>query len=372
MYKIGVVGIGHWFGRLHEGMNSIGGLEVKKALGTKPYESKANMLDKFGISKDMYLTTDSSGKIPEEFFEGIDAVHISDPNMYHTHQAISSLENNKKAIVEKSFAVNKEEFDSFIQYLKDNKKENDTYLHLHYIHKQPTIALKGMIGQLVKENGRISEVHSTFFESENNEDARRSWLFGIDNGGLFMDWIHPFEVISHSCSSKFGTIEELGLYRVNEMYSKNDPTGIYASTQISGTYFSANARMNVNIAKGVEKRFAQKAMRIIFESGKCVTLLFAGSEDEFGKSNRGAIEFGEVGSGQYSVQKTEDLKGDNSSEIFVKQIINLCSGKNDGLTIDEISNIFTPQWEYQHMLDNSNLTIEPRAVRRFIEKGYRL
>lgn len=372
MYKIGVVGIGHWFGRLHEGMKSIGGLEVKKALGTKSYESKAKMLDSFGISKDMYLTTDSSGKIPKGFFEDIDAVHISDPNMYHMQQAISSLENGKKAIVEKSFAVNKAEFDSFTKYLKDNKKENDAYLHLHYMHKQPTLALKGMIGQLTKENGKISEVRSTFFESENEEDARRSWLFGVDNGGLFMDWIHPFEVIYYASNPKFGTIAELGLYMVNRKYSKNDPTGIYASTQIHGKYFSTNAKMNVNIAKGVEERFAQKAMRIIFESGKCVTLLFAGSEKEFGKSNRGTIEIGDIRSGQYSAQKREELKGENSSEIFVKQILNLCSGKNESLTIDEISDIFAPQWEYQHMLDTANLTIEPRAVRRFIEKGYGL
>ena len=43
-YTMGVVGIGHWFRRLQAGLESVGGIKVVKALGTKPYESKAQVL----------------------------------------------------------------------------------------------------------------------------------------------------------------------------------------------------------------------------------------------------------------------------------------------------------------------------------------
>ncbi len=373
LYRIGVIGIGHWFGRLHAGMITVGGLEVVKALGTRPYESKAETLKGFGIGSGMYLTTDKTGAIPDAFFDGIDAVHVSDPNMYHARQTIDSLEHGKKAIVEKSFAVTRDEFDEFESYVKGRKKESEVYLHLHYMHKQPTIALRKSIGALTEKYGKVTEVRSTFFEAANEEDERRAaWLFGPENGGLFMDWIHPFEVAYHATGSRFGKMTELGIYAVNPGYDSANPTGVYASTEVSGGYFAVGARFSVSIAKGTDARFAQKAMRLYFESGASATLRFTGSEHEFSGQRRGSLEVGELRSGVYRSLESRELEGENSSEIFVREILELCSGRNHGLGLNEIAGIFAPQWEYQHMLDSVELTKDPRAVRRFLDRAVRL
>ncbi len=369
MYKLGVVGIGHWFGRLHEGIRSIGGLEIKSALGTRPYEAKRELLSKFGIKKEMYYTITDEGLIPDAFFSGVDAVHISDPNSEHAHQAIESLEKGKKVIVEKSFAVDKEEFDDFIGQVRSKRWENDVYLHLHYMHKLPVIELKNRIVSLSEKYGRITGISGTFFESANDEDANRGWLFSPQNGGLFMDWIHPFEVVYASMPTTFGKLHELGIFSVNRDYSDDYPTGIYASVGVSGRYFAPDARCAVRLCKGAEQRWARKSMRFTFESGNYVLLNFDGSEKEFTDGSRGGFEIGMIDGQEFKRETTVPLKGENTSEIFVREILGLCAGRNPGLSIKDIEGIFKPQWDYQSMAENTELVKDVRAVRRFLESG---
>ena len=369
MYKLGIVGIGHWFGRLHEGMKSIGGLEIASALGTRPYEAKRELLARFGIDKNMYYTITEDGLIPGAFFKGIDAVHISDPNSEHAHQAIEAFENGKKAIVEKSFAVDKGEFDSFVDYVKSTGQENNVYLHLHYMHKLPVIELKKRIADLTKKYGRVTGINGTFFESANAEDANRGWLFSPRNGGLFMDWIHPFEVIYTSMPTSFGKLNELGLFAVNKEYSNEYPTGIYASMGVSGKHFVPGAQCTVRICKGAEPKWARKSIRFMFESGNYVLLNFDGSEKEFSAGSRGGFEMGVADGQRFNTETSVPLKGENTSEIFVREILSLCAGKNPGLGISDIEEIFRPQWDYQSMAETVELVKDVRAIRRFLDSG---
>lgn len=369
MYKLGIVGIGHWFGRLHEGMKSVGGLEISSALGTRPYDAKKELLSRFGIDKSMYYTITDEGLIPDAFFKGIDAVHISDPNSEHAHQAIEALDKGKKVIVEKSFAVNKEEFDSFVGHVRSTGQENNVYLHLHYMHKLPVMELKKRIASLTERYGKVTGISGTFFESANAEDANRGWLFSPQNGGLFMDWIHPFEVVYASMPTSFGKLNELGLFAVNREYSNDYPTGVYASVDVSGKHFAPGAQCIVRICKGAEAKWARKSIRFMFESGNYVALNFDGSEKEFSAGSRGGFEIGIFDGQHFNAETSVPMNGENTSEIFVREILSLCAGKNPGLSIHDIEEIFMPQWDYQSMAETTELVKDVRAVRRFLDSG---
>jgi hypothetical protein len=60
-YKMGVIGIGHWFKRLQSGLETVGGIKVVKAVGTKPYAQKAEMLSGLGIASESYYTMGADG-----------------------------------------------------------------------------------------------------------------------------------------------------------------------------------------------------------------------------------------------------------------------------------------------------------------------
>lgn len=367
-YNLGVIGIGHWFRRLYAGISSVGGIKISKALGTRSFESKAEMLEGFGISKGMYYTTGKDGKIPSEFFSGIDAVHISDPNSLHADQLKDTLSKGKKAIVEKTFAISKVEFDGVVKFIKNSNSQDAAYLHLHYLHKLPTIELASSIDGMISKHGKISRIDSCFFEGANDEDAKRGWLFGMENGGLFMDWIHPFEVVYHTTKADFGAIEKLRLYATNESYDDKNPTGIFASLNVSGSKFMQGATFNVSVAKGTPERYSKKGVMVIFESGNYVRLEYIGSEKE-SRGSRGLFETGRIEKGKRTISFTKPLSGDSSSEIFVREIFELCGGMNKGLTIGEIESIFKPQWDYQKQSKGVSLIKDAKEVASFLESG---
>ena len=62
-------------------------------------------------------------------------------------------------------------------------------------------------------------------------------------------------------------------------------------------------------------------------------------------------------------------KGPNNSEVFVEQIVDLCRGRNTGLTMPEIDLLFGPQWQYQEMIEGAEILTSEKEVDAFISKG---
>ena len=365
--RLGVVGLGHWFGWLKAGIGDGGSLDLRKAVGTKPFEEKQALLSSFGITSDNYYISDPKGGLPDQFFENIDIVHISDPNKFHAEQVTQSLEHGKHVIVEKTLAVKKGQFSKLSAFIKKNGYNERVYLHLHYLHKQTTIAFAAMVPKLVKEYGKIKSIGATFFEEVDEEDPKRTWVLQPENGGIFMDWVHPYEIIYYTTKCKFGSIQDLKLFMVNGTYDQNNPTGVETTVALAGKNYSAGATAKIRVAKGVRNGLELKSINVTFESGTCARLCFPGHESEFGRTDlRGKIDI--VGANGESIS-SDNLSGPNSSEIFIKEVIDFSNGQHEGLTLGEISKVFKPQWEYQRMAKTKELVREEQEIHKFLNAG---
>ncbi|MGD0728975.1 MAG: Gfo/Idh/MocA family oxidoreductase [Candidatus Micrarchaeaceae archaeon] len=365
-YTLGVIGLGHWFSWLTTGIGVEGGLDLKKAVGTKPFDEKKELLSKFGITENNYYISDQNGNFPGQFFEGINIVHISDPNKFHKSQAIESLNNGKYVIVEKTIAANEQEFNEIKNLVQKNNYNDRLYLHLHYLHKQPTIALRTMLPDFIKQNGKIKSIQATFFEDTNKEDPKRTWLLALENGGIFMDWIHSFEVIYYTTKCNFGNIIELKSFVVNASYDSKNPTGIESKIVLKGANYAEGAFAVIRSAKGVDKEHANKSIKFVFESDDYLLLCFPGHEVEFNTEERGRIQ---LISKHGETLMSQSFTGMNSSEIFIEEIIDFCKGKHKGLKMHEIEEIFKPQWEYQKLAKSSKLILDSDGILEFLEQG---
>ncbi len=364
--RLGVVGLGHWFAWLKAGVNSDEGLDLRKAVGTRPFADKAELLASFGIDNASYYISDASGSIPEDFFNGIDMVHISDPNRFHMLQAMESLRHGKKVIVEKTLATDEGQFRSIVNHIRDNGLEGSVYLHLHYIHKQPSVRLASELKDIIAREGRIRSISAVFFEEASEEDMRRTWLLDMANGGIFMDWVHPYEVIYYSTRCRFGALSNIRNLIVNENYSREFPTGVESVVGLSGENFAEGATATIRVAKGVPAGKSARSIRMLFESGKVLGMEFPGHDKEFSSPERGSLGFAVSDGGQQMGQ----LTGSNTSELFVGDVINLCrDGSHGGLKIDDIEEIFRPQWEYQRVYKAIGIESGNEEVGRFISEG---
>ncbi len=365
--KLGVIGLGHWFSWLKTGIGDGGKLDLRKAVGTKPYENKEQLLRSFGIGGENYFISNGDGGVPEQFFTGIDLVHISDPNRFHALQAMESLQHGKYVIVEKTLAIKKSEFGKIQSFIRRNRYEDRIYLHLHYLHKQPTIALRETLTKLVRQYGKIKSVSATFFEKVNEEDLKRTWVLDMQNGGIFMDWIHPYEVIYYATRCKFGKIVELRNFIVNDGYSKDKPTGVEAKVELSGRYYMEGAIATIRVAKGTPEQYVCKYLVVNFESGNKARLIFPGHESEFNNSSdRGKLDI--LGSSG-EVLRSELLNGQNTSELFIKDIMDFCNGNHVGLKLNDIRKIFKPQWEYQKMAKSKEPIRDKDEIKRYLDEG---
>ena len=366
-HNLGVIGLGHWFGWLEKGVGEKGSLKLVKAVGTKPFEEKAKLLTSFGITKGRYYISDPDGRIPGEFFEGLELVHISDPNRFHKAQAIESLEYGKRVIVEKTLAINEREFDEMKSFLKKRGVEDKIYLHLHYLHKQPTLALAREMAGLVAKYGKITSVEANFFEPANEERPRRTWLLAPENGGIFMDWVHTSEIIFKTTKCSFGRIKRASDFGVNTDYDSVNPTGVEAVIEVSGRNYEDGTVATMRMAKGTEKALANKTLRIVFRSGLSVFACFPGHEAEFNNAGaRGALKILDAKGKEVS---SESLSGQNSSEIFISEVLDFCNGKRIGLNLDEITEIFKSQWEYQRTAGTRRLITDRESIDAFLKSG---
>lgn len=366
-YNLGVIGLGHWFSWLKAGIGEGESLNLVKAVGTKPFEQKMELLSSFGITSGNYFISDQKGLVPDRFFEGIDIVHISDPNKFHFDQTMQSLSKGKYVVTEKTLAVNKSQFGKISSFIRKNNYQDHVYLHLHYLHKQTTIVFKDMLKKLIRQNGRIKSIAATFFEEVNGEDPKRTWVLNRDNGGIAMDWIHPYEIMYYSTKCRFGSMRDLNIFMVNGSYDQKNPTGIEAVVELLGRNFTDEATATVRVAKGVGNGHGKKSLTVVFESGNSAKLLFPGHEAEFeNKEQRGLIE---IFDNNGNVVSSDKLTGQNSSEIFIKEVLDLCNGRNDGLKLSEISRIFKPQWDYQRIVKSKELVRDPLRIEQFLKDG---
>lgn len=366
-YNLGVVGLGHWFGWLERGVGEKGGLRLVKAVGTRPFVEKTELLSGFGITKDKYYISGTDGRIPERFFEGLDLVQISDPNRFHKEQTIESLRKGKRVVVEKTLAVNEKELEEIKSFVKRNGMENMIYLHLHYLHKQPTLALAKSVPKLVAEYGKIKSVEANFFEPVNDEDPRRAWLLAPVNGGIFMDWVHASEVIFRTTGCSFGRIRQMRDFAVNRSYDNVNPTGVEGVVGVSGSNYGRGAVATMRMAKGTEKIYANKSLKVVFKSGFSAFLCFPGHEAEFNNANeRGTLKILDADGKEVS---SERLSGPNSSEMFISEVLDFCRGKHAGLNLDEISEIFKSQWEYQRTASTRKLITDRKSIDTFLKNG---
>lgn len=184
-----------------------------------------------------------------------------------------------------------------------------------------------------------------------------------------MDWIHPMEVVFHAFDCRFGEIESLDTYAVNPAYDRKNPTGIHASVGILGDEITADARLNMWIAKGVEQNASRKSMRFVFESGSYLRLDYIGSEHEFTSVRRGEVELGHFDGQKYLPETTKMLVGETSSETYIKEIIGLCEGKRPGFTIDQVAELFKPQWEYQSKAAEMTQIQNREEIKGFVSAG---
>ncbi len=366
-YALGAIGTGHWFERLYVGMKRSGSILVTKAAGANGIEGKEARLSSMGISPENYYKIPEGSKIPEDFFKGLDIVHISDPNEFHASQTLQSLEKNKITVTEKTWGVNRTEFSGVCRRISENGMEGRAYLHLHYIHKTLTTGLESLLMRYSKQEGKVENVSATFFETVRDEDIRRkNWLLSAGNGGIFMDWIHPFEILRFGARADTFKLDNVEQFIVNSSYSATDPTGIHARLKVSGKYFSNTAIASLRLAKGASA--ARKSVRFVFESGNYLDLDYADSEAEFSSNDRGSWTFYKDGKAAKSARPA----GPDTSELLVNDIISMCRGGHPGMSLEEASALFEPQWEYQHISRGRRPISETAAVEEFIAAGLSL
>ncbi|MCL4364806.1 hypothetical protein M1590_00565 [Candidatus Marsarchaeota archaeon] len=366
-HTIGVIGIGHWFERLHKGMIKTDEIELIKVASASGLEKHKAQLERLKLPDFDYYRIEPGRPVPEEFFDGVDIVHISDPNEFHAAQTLQSLKKGKITITEKTYGVNREEFENVMNYIKANNLENRSYLHLHYAHKLLTLQLPDMLKRFTKEYGKILSTSTTLFEKEVDDvRMRRLWLLNPKNGGIFMDLMHPFETYYKGALAKTLELEDISALIVNQEYDRVNPTGVYAKVKIDGMFFAENAYAHIRVGMGL-KTSGTKSMRFLFESGQCLDLHFIDSEVEFETENRGFWELLEGIGGK--VIASESPRGPTSSDVLVNDILELCRGRNRGFTLEDLDIIYEPQWKYQKLMKSTRLITDQKEVNNFEQDG---
>ncbi len=367
-YNLGVIGMGHWFERLYAGMVKTNEIKLLKVAGASAVESKKDRLANLNVPESNYYQINGNTTIPEGFFEGLDIVHVSDPNEFHAQQTMQSLSKGKIVLTEKTFGGNKQEFEGVLDYIEKNGLQNKSYLHLHYAHKLLTIGLVEMLKRMTKEYGKIVATSFTFFEPEHpNVDRRRLWLFQMKNGGVFMDLIHPFETYYKGAIAERFELKEMHPYVANPAYVVGDPTGVHARVKISGAFFKEGAMADIRVGLGLKIQHERKRMRLIFEGGQCLDLEFIDSESEYSTDNRGIWVLRTALNGD--MIESGAPKGPTPPDILVNDILELCRERNPGFTINDLRVIFGPQWTYQEMLKSTPLITDSAKISQFVNEG---
>tara|TARA_Y100000310_G_scaffold342844_1_gene447840 strand:- start:672 stop:1976 length:1305 start_codon:yes stop_codon:yes gene_type:complete len=413
-YALGAIGLGHWFVRLYYALKKYDDLlYLAKGVGVSQLDkNKRKILAECNLSEDDYYVIQSGNELPKEFLDGTDIVQIASPNEFHKDQTIQCLKNGKLVIVEKTLATNKKEFNNILNYIRKNNQENKVLVHLHYLNKMPSRKLMNFIPSVVKKHGKIISAAGTLFEEINAEDIRRgSWLFDPKNGGIFMDLIHPVEVIMKGTNGKFGKCVSAKHYMTNrkmwekiikkkwkksffkkkwsflfkslflKWYLKQDkkaffknsemyPTGAYAKYVVSGPLYAEGATAAIRVAKGLSHGSDYRGVRLVFEDGAYLDLKFESSYIEKISHKRGSWRLKKKkDEGKIEIFETEEFTGKLAYEYLIEDVIKLTKGGKPSLSLTDIENIFGAVWKFQDKVKNEKILDTKLDLEKFVAKG---
>ncbi len=367
-YNLGTVGSGHWVKRLHEILKQHQEIKIVKAVGTRAFNDKKGELERYGISEDRYYRINTGDPLPDTFFKDLDIVHIASPNQFHMSQTMQSLEMDKVTITEKAFATSKEDFDKVVDFVKENGYGNKVTLRLHYLSKTLTNELAGRLPQLIEDHGKIKNVNATFLEKTSEEDARRSWLFKPENGGIFMDWIHPLSIIIHIMKPENIHIEDVKTYIVRPEFDPVNPTAVDTTYRLNGDNFSDSSMTRIRIGKGLDIGLSKKQMEIVFEDGASLHLQYLNTEEEFSTGKMGVMEIEKNGKIIESVEPVGPL----SYEVLIKEVLGMLEGGKPYLTIDDATKIYDPVWKFQEISKQLKPIQDTKAIQNFVASAIKI
>jgi len=359
-YNLGTVGLGHWVKRLHEVLKQHQEIKLVKTVGTRAFDDKKEELGKYGISEDRYYRVNASDPLSDSFFHELDIVHIASPNQFHKAQTIQSLENGKVTITEKTFATNKQDFDEVTTLIHSNNLENKVTIHLHYLSKTLTRELRKRLAELIEKYGKITGISATFFERTNEEDARRAWLFKPENGGIFMDWIHPISITSNVLKADDWKLTNARTFIIQPIYDAINPTAVEAKFEIIGENFKPNSNIVIRVGKGFE--LEHKRFRINFENA-AVDLNYLSTEEEIITGKRGEIK---IVAGETA---TITPNGALSYEIMIEEMVNMLKNISPKLKLEDIQKIYEPEWMLQEISEELQPVKMPDEIQKFVEDG---
>lgn len=367
-YKIGTVGMGHWFERLQNAIRRGDRISVVKAAGIRSYDEKMEILVKSGISRENYFRMKPFDPIPSKFFDGIDVVYIASPNRFHAEQVMQALSKGKFVVVEKTLAVNEQEFNRVADYIRNNGFSNKTHLHLHYLRKALTMELSSLLLAAVREYGKITSIAATFFEQANEEDLKRVWLLRPENGGIFMDWIHPMEVLYKQCGAKFSECASVKSFIINPNYDPVNATAVEACFTLEGLNFTRDAVATIRVGKGFDNVHA-KTMRFYFETGNFLDINYVDSKEENNSVLRGTWQLIENFEGKTDIVAEGAATGMTPYEFLVYDITNLIESGRPLLSLDDIAALYGSQWKFQKLSENFRPSSDEREIQKFIKAG---
>ncbi|MFB6294843.1 MAG: hypothetical protein ABEI97_03720, partial [Candidatus Nanohaloarchaea archaeon] len=284
-YRVGVVGLGHWATKFDDAFN--GDLTVDRAVDVAPISEKRDVLQALDIPDDNYTRIAPSDPLPEDLFGNVDVVHIASPVQAHRRQTVQALEDSNALVVtEKAYGPALEDHRA-VEAVAD-RQPNDTYLHLHYTRKMPTLALEAAFDNVVEDT--VDDVAMSFLDGFSEEDADRNWIFHPSNGGIVLDWIHPVEVLVYSCDARFDGLQEAAAFSTTDAYDTDYPTAAELTYDVSGAGFADDATATVRIGKGFPRDVPYKAARFDLGTSRLdISYTSSGVERETG--DRGAITY---------------------------------------------------------------------------------
>ena len=362
LYALGGIGAGgHWYGRLHDFLKDR--VRLVKAVGITRYEDKHDILESYGLTKDRYFQVVVGASLPDAFFEGIDVVHVASHNQFHYLQTKECLEHGKVVVVEKTFATNEDETEDMLKYIRANGYEGRVTPHVHYLDKALTLELQHNLWHTaLARGGRLVRAVGTFIEDVSEEDLRRQWLFKPENGGIFMDWIHPSAMLAHVCGAHFEACEEAIGYVVNPAYDPANPTGIEARFRLRGENLAPGATATIRVGKGFPPGVRFKRLRLEFERGAVLDLTFTDTETEIETGRKGTWVLDDNG----FVTKGP-ASGPSSYQLLVDEMVGMIEGKGAPLSLPEIREIFRPVWLCLQTVEEP--IKDPDAVEAMMKRG---
>lgn len=351
--RIGAIGLGHWFLQLCAEIHNDSSVAIAKAAAADDYSMHQAVLGDFGVGKESYYKMGPGGEIPLELMQEVDLVYISTPNEYHAEQVMQALSAGKFVVVEKTLGVTKDEFMRVSDFIRKNGFEDKVFLHLHYVGRNIVSALPGLAGKFTNEHGRIQSFKAVFWEEDNDIDREMAgWLLKQKNGGIFMDAMHPYEILFYGLGADEVHIEDLQLHIVNEAYSTVYPSGVDVVARVRGANFAEDSAQGaIRIGKGFSKGYGERKMEFNFADSSTLYISFISYEYE---KNRVQMPYWELISKANGREEVLDFgkpgsEDDSEGRTLVSSIVKLYNGGGPDLKLDEAIRIFGPQWEYQRM-----------------------